>query len=173
MVGTISLIGLIIATGFSYKVITSYIEAEVQRRQLHQVAEYVALNLVEVVSLVNFSNYSSVEPVFKILKLPRGLGEKPYIIELLNETAGGKGCYVRVRLAEGEGVAATSPIPVNHLKAGLMLKTAGKGAIPVMGGSGGVIQWSGLVYAGAGDLVVWGLMDGSTQTAGIGLWRRG
>ncbi len=173
LVGTISLIGLIIAAGFSYTVITSYIEAEVQRRQLHQVAEYVALNLVEVISLVNFSNYSSVEPVFKVLKLPRELGEKPYIIELLNETIEGRGCYVRARLAEGEGVAATSPIPVNHLEAGLMLKTAGEGVIPVMGGSGGVIQWSGLVYAGAGDLVVWGLMDGSTQTAGIGIWRRG
>ncbi|MEM2126904.1 MAG: hypothetical protein QW638_05445 [Candidatus Bathyarchaeia archaeon] len=173
LVGTVSLMSLIIATGFSYTMITTYIETEVQRRQLHQVAEYVALNLVELMSLVNFSNYSSVEPVFKVLKLPKELGGRPYIIELLNETSQGRGCYVRARLADREDVEESSPLPVNALEAGLELRTQGEGAIPIMGGSGGMIQWSGRVYGGAGDIVVWGLMDGSTQTAGIGVWRKG
>ncbi len=173
LVGTVSLIGLIIAASFSYTAVTSQIEAEAQRSQLHQVAEYVALNLVEVVSLVNFSNYSSVEPIFKVLKLPGSIGEKPYIIELVNETSQGRGCYVRARLAERGEINASSPIPINALEAGLELKTVGEGAIPVKGGSEGEIRWMGMVYGGVEGVVVWGLMDGSNQTAGIGIWRKG
>ena len=171
LVGTATIMSLIIASGLSYSVFTSYIEAEVLRRQLNQVAEHVALNLVEVVSLVNFSNYSSVEPIFKVLKLPQDLGGRSYIIELVNETSRGGGCYVRARLATRGDVYASSPILLGQ-GSGLELKTEGEGTIDVQEGAGGTIQWSGKVYGGVEGFTVWGLMNGTRQEAGIGIWKR-
>lgn len=184
LIGTVALISLILAAGFSYTVFTSFMEAEVYRRQLHQVAEYVALNLVELINLVNFSNHSSKYPIFKVLRLPHALGEKAYIIELLNLTSQGKGCYVKARLVTRNDVEAYSPILINTTEIGLELKAFNTTNIPPVweGWKGyhnvsekedeGKIWWSESVYGDAGEIVVWGVMY-DTSTAGIGIWKRG
>jgi hypothetical protein len=98
VIGTVALIGVVIAVGFSYTIITSYIDADIMKQQLNQIAEYVALNLIEITSLVNYANYSGT-PMMKILKLPSDLGGRTYSISLLklvSET--GQGYYVEAQL---------------------------------------------------------------------------
>jgi len=180
VIGTVALIGLVIATGLAYTIITSYIEADVTKQQLNQIAEHVALNLVKIVSLVKFANYLNNEPMMKVLKLPSDLGGKAYVIKLMNGTISGQGCYVYTQLVTREDIAASSPILLNSTQTRLKLKTEGDARpltypLPVRGGNEGIIQWSSTVYGGeraGADIVVWGLtLDIDTTWAGIGVWK--
>jgi hypothetical protein len=169
VVGTVALIALVIAVGLSYTIITSYIEAEVARTQLEQIAEHVSLNLVEIVSLVNFANYTG-NTQMKIIKLPTDLGGKAYMIRLVNET--GQGCYVKAQLATRNDVTASSPVPINSSETQLRLITSEEGTLKVRGEELKEIYYSGMVYGGDHDIVVWGLKVSLNVTwAGIGLWK--
>lgn len=84
IIGTITLIGLVISAGLAYSLITFYFEADIYTQQLRQVSDYVALNLVELVNLGNFSKTleSSTNAVIKSLNLPLDIGGKAYAINL-------------------------------------------------------------------------------------------
>jgi len=174
VIGTIALIGLVIATGLAYTIITSYIEAEVTKQQLNQIAEHVALNLVKIANLVNFANFLNNATIMKVLRLPLDLGGKAYVIKLINETRQGRGCYVYVQLVVRKDVAASSPIPLNSTQAQLILITDGEGTLQIRGEKTNMIQYSSTIYGGAQDIVVWGWKkDESTTLAGIGVWKSG
>jgi hypothetical protein len=178
LVGTVALMSLILASGYSYTLITSYMEAQILRGQLQQVSEYVALNLVEVINLVKFTNWSQPEPTFKTLKIPKDLGGRAYIIEIINETDRGRGYYIRASLLIRRDVEASSIIPINTTGVLIELKGEGEG---ILASRNGDIKWSSLVYGGSGELVVWGMMTAvqiegkwvSTIRAGIGQLERG
>jgi len=173
VVGTIALIGLVIAAGLSYTIITSYIETEVTKTQLNQIAENVALNLVEIINLVNFAKYSTTEAMMKILKLPSDLGGKAYTIQLVNETSQNQGYYVRTQLVTRKDITAKSPIPINSTQTRLLIITDGEGTLQVRGEETKIIQYSnGTVYGGTQDIAVWGIkIDINTTWAGIGAWK--
>jgi len=172
VIGTIALIGLIIAAGLSYTIIISFIEADVNKKQLNQIAEHVALNLVEIISLVTFANYSDIYAQMKILKLPSDLGGKAYTIQLINETSQNQGYYVQTQLVTRKDITAKSPIPLNSTQTQLKLITNEDGTIPVRGEDTKIIQYSGTVYGGTHDVVVWGWKESLwTTRAGIGLWK--
>jgi hypothetical protein len=169
VIGTIALIGLVIAVGLSYTVLASYIEAEVARTQLEQIAEHVSLNLVEIVSLVNFANETG-NVQMKIISLPSDLGGKAYLVRLINET--GKGCFVQAELVTRNDVVASSIIPINSYETQLKLVTDGEnpGTLEVRG-EVKLIYYSGTVYGGDHDIVVWASKESFHETwAGIGLW---
>lgn len=169
IVGTVALIGLVIAVGLSYTVITSYIEAEVTRKELEQITEHVSLNLVEIISLVNFANYTG-NIQMKIIKIPEDLGGKAYLVRLINEA--GQGCFVEAQLVTRNDIIARSPIPVNSTKTQLKLVTFEEGILQVRGESLKAIHYSGTVYGGAHDVVVWGKKENFNVTlAGLGLWK--
>lgn len=186
VIGTIALIGLVIAVGLSYSIITSYIEADVIRKQLEQISEHVALNLVEIVSLVNFANFVKDRPMMKILDLPSDLGGKAYIIKLVKVegTDQIKGHYVQAQLATREDVYARSSLPLNATQSQIVLITDTTGKLPVTG-EDKIIEYSGSVYGGTQEIrdktglvieqryvVVWGLKVNATLTlAGIGVWK--
>lgn len=171
VIGTIALIGLVIAAGLSYTIITSYIETEVTKQQLNQIAENVALNLVEIITLVNFANYSG-NVQMKILELPSDLGGKAYTIQLINETIQNQGCYVQTQLATRKDITAKSIIPINSTQTQLELVTYSIEPLPVRGESTKEVYPSGMVYGGAQDIVVWGWKESLWTTwVGIGLWK--
>jgi len=174
VIGTIALIGLIIAVGLAYTIITSFIEADVNKKQLNQIAEHVALNLVEVISLTNFANFMSNETMMKVLKLPFDLGGKAYLIKLVmfNETGESQGYYVQTQLVTRNDITAKSLIPLNTTQTQQTLVTDGDGTLLVRGGTAGTIQFSSIVYGGVENVVVWGWkMYANLTLAGIGIWK--
>ncbi|MEM4727653.1 MAG: hypothetical protein QXD04_05305 [Candidatus Bathyarchaeia archaeon] len=182
LIGTVTLMSLIMSAGYSYTLITSYMEAQILRGQLQQIAEYVALNLVEVINLVKYTNRSEPQPTYKLLKIPKDLGGRAYIIELKNETAGGKGYYIRARLLIREDVEAFSIIPINTTELSIELKAEGNGTITSRNGN---INWTSVIHGGyepgVYETVVWGMMNATqidetwivTLTAGLGRLDRG
>ncbi len=138
IIGTIALIGLVIAASLAYATITSYIETDVRRQQLKQIAEHVALNLVEIVNLVNFENLFVDENVTKSLSLPLDLGGHAYLIHLVDETDQSGGYYVDAYLLTRGDISAQSPIPLTTNQSHL------------------VISCSETVYGGTANIVVWG-----------------
>lgn len=157
LIGTVTLMSLILASGFSYTLITSYMEAQILRGQLYQIAEYVALNLVEVINLVKFSSQLSTGITYKVLKLPHDLGGRPYMIELLNETAQGKGCFIRAMLVMRRDIEASSIIPINNTIVIIEFKIEGNETLT---SRGGIIYVSSIIYGGyepgVYEPVVWG-----------------
>jgi len=174
VIGTIALIGLVIAAGLSYTIITSYIETEVTKQQLNQIAENVALNLIEIITLVNFANYTG-NVQMKILELPSDLGGKAYTIQLINETSQNQGCYVQTQLVTRKDITAKSLIPVNSTQTHLKLVTDEEGTQQVRGENTKIIYYSGMVYGGTQDIqdiVVWAWKESLWTTwVGIGLWK--
>jgi len=174
VIGTVALIGLVIAVGLAYTVITSYIEAEAARKQLEEITEFVSLNLVEIISLVNFANYTG-NIQMKIINLPADLGGKAYLIRLVNET--GQECQVQAQLVTRNDVSAKSPIPLSSSEAKIKLITDSEGTLKVGEGEIKQIFYSGTVYGGDHDIVVWAKKVYSTEEAevstwaGIGLWK--
>ncbi|MEM2127500.1 MAG: hypothetical protein QXH67_04675 [Candidatus Bathyarchaeia archaeon] len=173
LIGTVTLMSLIISAGYSYTLITSYMEAQILRGQLQQIAEYVALNLVEVINLVKFSSWSSTEPTYKVLKLPNDLGGRAFMIELLNETVKGKGCYIRTKLVIRGDIEASSPIPINTTEFGIRLwylnaTESEEDRIETKGGY--INRTNGMVYSGH-EIVVWVRIE-DTITAGLGILDR-
>jgi hypothetical protein len=141
------------------------------KEQLNQIAEYVAVNLVEMTSLVNYANYSGA-PMMKILNLPIDLGGRAYDISLLKlASAVGQGYYVQAQLVTRKDVSGNSLIPFNSTQTHLTIITDGDGSLTI-GGETRTIKYSGMVYGGTPDIVVWGWKENETNMwAGIGVWK--
>lgn len=173
VIGTVALIGLVIAVGLSYAIVTSYIEAEVTRKQLEQIAENVSLNIVEIVNMVDFANFLTKNAMMKILELPSDLGGKAYMIKLADEKMQGKGYCVYAQLVTRPDISARSPLPINSTQTRLIVMTENEDVriLPVKGETN-MIYCSPTVYGGNNNIVVWGWKpDADTTWAGIGLWK--
>jgi len=166
VIGTIALIGLVITSALAYSIVTSYIETNVLKQQLNQIAEYVALNLVEIVNLVNFANFLNNGTMMKILKLPSDL---PYLVKLVNETHSGRGYYVQTQLVERSDITGSALIPSNATETGTIFVIDSSGTLNIVKGDAGSIRYCNTVYSGAQNIVVWGWKKADNTTwAGIG-----
>ena len=165
VIGTIALMGLLISTGLAYSIITSYVETEITKQQMDQIAEHVALNLVEIVNLVNFANFLNNATMMKTLKLPSDLA---CLITLVNETGQGRGYCVVAQIAGRNGVSGTAQIPINSTQSGLTFMVDSEGTLNV---DPGTVQYSGSVYSST-RFVVWGWKkDDYTTWVGIGIYQ--
>jgi hypothetical protein len=180
VIGTLGLLGLVLAVGLSYQIIVSFVEANVMQTQLSQITENVSLNLVEIISLVDFGNFSRIGylPMIKTIDLPADLGGKAYLIRLLpaKENDQSEGYYVQAEFVTGKELVARAPIPVNSTSTKLIVVTS-EGTLTV---GQGTLKYSGTIYAGNSNTVVWGYKNatyevatGKTETytlVGIGQW---
>lgn len=189
VIGTIALIGLVIAVSLSYSIITSSMEADILKQQLKQISEYVALNLVEVISLINFANFINNQPMMKILNLPSDLGGKAYTIKLIKVNGANQiqEYCVQSQLATRNDVYARSSIPIDAAQNQIVIMVNGTGTLQVRGEEAKIIEYSSVVYGGTQEIrdesgqlveqrfvVVWGLKVNYTLTyAGIGVWKLG
>ncbi|MEM3666948.1 MAG: hypothetical protein QW222_07715 [Candidatus Bathyarchaeia archaeon] len=194
IIGTIALIGVVISASLTYMIITSHVEADVLKSQLNQIAEYVALNLAEIVNLASFEA-SSKYAMIKKLNLPSDLAGKTYKMELTNESDGSY--WIKVSLIANPNVFSASSIPINatQLRARVVFVTnltepyflsvthVNAKILPVIGESN--VQYSPTVYGGTQEIydasgqiselryvIVWGWKYSSTIVwAGLGLWK--
>lgn len=158
VVGTTALIFLVISVGFYFYILSSYVQVDILKQQLGDAAEYVSLNLVEIVTLVNASNQPYVIMV-KAIEMPTDIGGRAYVVEIINQTDLGKGCYVHVYMLSRPDIEAESLIPLNATQSWIRLETNNK------------------VYSGRELLnqtvVVWGRQYGEVIEAGIGVQSKG
>lgn len=115
ILGTVALIGLVISATLAYQVVVGYVETNILKSQLKQVAEYVSLNIVSLVNLVEFAyGELSTETVTKDLNLPVDLGGKSYLVRIVKE---GDAWCVEAALATRADLNAKSPIPLSSTRA--------------------------------------------------------
>ncbi|MCX8170943.1 MAG: hypothetical protein N3E47_03075 [Candidatus Bathyarchaeota archaeon] len=112
IIGTVALIGLAVSVVLAYQIIVGYVEANVLKTQLNQVAEYVSMSFSNIISLTSFTYGILNESitVSKGLKLPADLGGKIYTIRLVNDS---DGLYVLAEIPGRSNLYAKSPIPVS------------------------------------------------------------
>jgi hypothetical protein len=170
IIGTVALIGLVISASLAFNVISSFITEDIVEQQLSQVSDLVALNLVEVVNLINFANsgemYQRNNTIVKAVSLPLDAGGKAYTVTLTRTN--GEGYSVASNLVTQNTTSATSLIPVNSTTSSLQIITE-----PITMTYNGeqenwVVTSKSLIYGGNGNIVVWAWKPNATTYAGIG-----
>lgn len=171
VIGTVALIFLTFSAGYFFSVITSQIEAGMLKQQLKEIGENISLNLIEIITLVNFADYLNNITMLKILKLPLDVGGRAFVIKLTKYMD--QGYSLCLYLMTKKEVAASSLIPLNTTGTQVMLMTDSdsEGTLLVQGE--GRVKYSGTVWGGGiENIVVWGWRkDSETILAGIGVWR--
>ena len=163
IIGTAALIGLVVSAGLVYSIFTSAAETDVKKQQLSQISESVALNLVEMINLVTFANYTY-EPMIKIVDLPVDLGGSTYTIELVNGTNEGKGYFVRANLTSNQHITASSVLPSNSGE-NLRIYSSPKTSEISAGMDKTAVICSSVVYGKSGT-VIWGRAQMETEEEG-------
>lgn len=160
IIGTVALIGLVISAGFAYTIITSYIEGSVIEQQLKQVSEIVALGIVEMVNLSNFTNFGRNNTMMRTIDLPIDVGGKAYAVQLMKETDQTEGYNVTSYLLTDHNVKASSFVPFNFNSTSSELYWVKEGKIAVISEL--------TIYGGSDKTVVWAWSGGDITTAGLG-----
>ncbi len=163
IIGTITLIGLVISAGLAYSVITSYFEADVYKQQLQQVSDIVALNIVEIANLANFTSleYTSNNTMVKAINLPLDIGDKAYAVELRNSN---EQYSVLAYLLSQKNSQATSLMPFSSAQC--TLETASQ-KFTVNNGQA-IVTSSPVIYGGNDNTIVWAWKGSGSLTVGIG-----
>jgi len=180
VIGTVALIALIVGVGLAYAMYTSSVEADAMKQELKQIAENVALNIVEISNLLNFaSNPTSNSTLIKTLELPDDLTGRAYAIQILNQTTEGNGCFVRAFLVSMNSTFSDSQITINSMGYPLELATSFHEELDVRYETSKV-QPSDIVYAGPEEIydsirriVVWAWAGSGFPMVGIGTWKTG
>ncbi len=103
---------LTISIGVSFSTVASFVQTDVNKKEMQQVASQVSLNLIEIATLTNSSGYAPMTLV-KTMALPSEVSGRAYFVELVNETSQGKGYAVKVSLVSQPSVNVESPLPFN------------------------------------------------------------
>ena len=161
IIGTVALIGLMISTGLFYTIFTTYVQDDNRKKELGQISENVALNIVEMINLAKFSKYSS-EYMVKIIDLPIDIGGRAYKIQLTED-------QVSAFLATQPTVIVNSTIPKNSGDISLKLNTSDTVYSGIEVGVDNLkISCSGTIY-GKNGTVIWAFHDSGTRaiTGGV------
>ena len=160
IIGTVALIGLIISTGLFYTIFTTSVQDDNRKKQLGQISENVALNIVEMINLAKFSKYSS-DYMIKIMDLPNDIDGRTYKIQLIDDPQ--KGFYVHTFLATQQTVSSDSTIPYNSGDISLKLNTTDTVYPGIEVGVDNLkISCSGTIY-GKNGTVIWAFHDYGTR----------
>jgi len=151
IVGTLALIGLMISVGISYNIFITNVETDIRQKQLEQISENVALNLVELMNLAKFAQYGSSGYMMKAFYLPYDLSGRAYAIQIVSDTRGWG--YVHAFLATQPSVYADAQIPFNSGETQIKLYTATDPIQHVQIDST-KIACNGTAYGG-NDILVW------------------
>jgi len=163
IIGTVTLLGLVISAGLFYTIFTSYVQDDNRKTQLKQISENMALNLAEMINIVKFELYSSnfSEYSVKLIDLPTSIGGEPYQIQLLD----GSTPQVRSFLANHLSVSAYSTIPINSAGTSITLNTDPL-VTQFTAADGTIISSSGTIY-GKDGVAIWVLPYWSPQSGNM------
>jgi hypothetical protein len=159
IIGTVTLIGLIISAGLFYTIFTSFVQDSNREKELGQISENVALNLEEMINLIKFSKYSS-DYIIKIIDLPTDVGGRAYKIQLVNDNGS---LYVHAFLTTQQTVSADSTIPYNSGDIPLKLNATETIYNITVGVDNLKIACSGTIF-GKDGTVIWANPDWSNST---------
>jgi len=163
--GTVALICLVTAVGFSFSLTSAYFRDDVLTRQMKDIAEYVSQNFVEIVTLVKISDFVPIT-LMRVLNLPSSLDGRVYVVELVGGAGPGGGCQVHVYLVTEPTVSVRCPLLFNFTQDPVKFETDPEGGTLL----DGKIRYSNAVHSVAGRIVAWGRLDGKEIQAGIGVW---
>ncbi len=155
IIGTVALIGLVVSACLFYSVFTSAVQDDGRKKQLGQISENVALNIEEMINLAKFSKYSS-DYMVKLIDLPVAVGDQPYKVQLVNDSA--KGVYVHAFLATQPTISADSTLPYNSGNIPIRAETTQTPNKITVGVDNLTITCSGTIYAKNGT-AIWSKMD--------------
>lgn len=172
IIGTVALIGLVVSLALAYQIVTSSVESSTIKTQLSQIAEYVSMNLANVISLTDFTYGildTSLGPVTKRLDLPQTIGGKPYNLTILR---GDGGCYVYVEIIGRSDLHASSPMVVKPTqRVTILTSTDLEYAENLLRNFD--VKPRAWVSGGSPNVVVWCYMGDNTVYAGLGLLEGG
>ncbi len=163
IIGTASLIGLVISAGLFYTIFTSFVQDTNREKKLGQISETVALNLVEMINLVKFSKFSTDDGyMIKIIDLPTEVGGRSYKIKLADEP--NRGTYVQAFLTTQQTISADSTLPYNSGNIPLKFNTTDTSIYKInVGVENLTVDCSGTVY-GKDGVVIWATLDWDNST---------
>jgi hypothetical protein len=168
IIGTASLIGLVISAGLFYSIFTSFVQDSNREKKLGQISETVALNLEETINLIKFSKFSN-DYMIKIIDLPTEVGGRAYKIQLVDDTndknqdGTNRGLYVHTFLATQQTVSADSTLPYNSGDIPLKFNTTETIYKINVGVENLTIACSGTIY-GKNGAVIWANLDWDYST---------
>lgn len=169
IIGTVALIGLVVSLALAYQIIVGNVEDSIVKTQLSQTAEYISMQLANVISLTDFTYGildTTLSPVTKSLKLPETIRGRPYNLTIVRSD---EEYYVYVEVVGGSYLHATSPIVVKSTQRITILTSSDlefaesllegyevKPKAWVSGGFSNVVVWcykhDNVIYAGLGVL---------------------
>jgi len=164
--GTVALICLVIAVGFSFSMTSAYFRGDVLTQQMRDIAEYVSQNFVEIVTLIKISDFVPIT-LMRILNLPSSLDGRLYVVELVDGTGPGEGYQVHVYMMTEPTISVRCPLLFNFTQDPVKFATDPEGGTLL----DGKIRYSNAVHSAAERIVAWGQLDGEEILAGIGVWR--
>ncbi|MEM2321415.1 MAG: hypothetical protein QXS79_06015 [Candidatus Bathyarchaeia archaeon] len=150
IIGTVALIGLAVSLALAYQIVVGYVEGNVIKTQLSQIAEYTSMSITNIISLTDFvyGMLSETEAVSKHLNLPAAINGKPYNLSILEMDGG---YHVRVSIIGRNDLYAESPIALGSTQRRIMvIFTGGSSSI-----AGPDIEPRAWVYGGNPNTVVW------------------
>lgn len=150
IIGTVALIGLAVSVALAYQIIIGYVEGNVIRTQLSQIAEYTSMSITNMISLTDFTYgiLSTGEAISKRLNLPAAINGKPYNLTMLERNSG---YHVRVSIIGRNDLYAESPIALGSTQRRIVVIFTG-GAPPIADSD---IEPRAWVYGGNPNTVVW------------------
>ncbi len=169
LIGSVALIGLVIAAGLSYTIVTSSIQDEVSKQQLTQISEYVALNIAEMANLQKYAINSN-HYMIRSLNLPVDQAGKTYVVQIKAETSTDESTSYKVRtyLVSKPYLFSEAIIPLNSSSTWLTIITEPgqflyNSSLPIY-----TIKYDSTIY-GNGETIVWGrtLWSETTTITGI------
>lgn len=172
IIGTVALMGLVLSLALAYQIVISSVEASVIKTQLSQTAEYVSMNLANVISLTDFTYGildTTLSPVTKRLDLPKTIGGKPYNLTIVRSDAG---CYVYVEIIGRSYLHATSLISTKSTQRVTILIVADlEYAESLL--EDFEVKPRAWVSGGFPNVVIWCYKHGNTIYAGLGMLEGG
>lgn len=114
IIGTVSLIALVISASLFYSVFTSSIQDDIKKTQLGQISESIALTIEETINLMKFSTKYNDDSnyIIRVINLPNDLGGLSYKVRLVNDGINNR-TIVNSCLSTRETLNANSTIPYN------------------------------------------------------------
>lgn len=112
---TTGLVLLIFVMPFFYVLVVDSIEADMMRRELREIADYVSNTLANLYFLVNSTNYGDVSLEKELVYLPSTVENSVYVVEIVE--SGGNGAKITAYLKNKSSIAVDSWL-VPSLKVG-------------------------------------------------------
>ena len=104
---------LTISIGFGFSNVSFFVQTDINKKEMAQVASQVSLSMIEIAALSHSSERS--RTLVKAIDLPTDISGRGYYVKLIDETNQSKGYSVEVSLVSQSGIKINSFLPFNSI----------------------------------------------------------